>query len=153
LFPVLLAIHIAAGFICLVTGFLAMYARKRKGMHTKAGEIYHAAFVLILITSVAMAIMHWETNAYLLYIGIFSYAFAAVGYVAKKRRVRNWLGLHIGGMLGSYIAIITAVLVVNAPRIPVLSDINALWIWFTPTFVGTPLIFLVGRKYKRPKSV
>ncbi|KIL39406.1 alcohol dehydrogenase [Gordoniibacillus kamchatkensis] len=154
LFPFLLALHIAAGCLCLVTGLIAMASRKRKGRHTAAGELYHGSFVVILFTSVAMALLHWSTSAYLFYIGIFSYSFAAVGYFARKRRVRNWLGLHIGGMLGSYIAIITAVLVVNSPHIPLLSGIPPLWLWFAPTIVGSPLIFLVGRKYKksRPKA-
>jgi hypothetical protein len=153
LFSWLLALHIAAGCLCLLSGAIAILSKKRRGRHTIAGELYHGGFVAILVTSVTMAILHWSTSAYLFYIGIFSYSLAAVGYFARKRRIRGWLGVHIGGMLGSYIAIITAVLVVNAPHTPLLSGIPILWLWFAPTIVGTPLIFLVGRKYKKAKKL
>ena len=43
-------------------------------------------------------------------------------------------------MGGSYIALVTALLVVGRPRIPVLMDLPPVVAWFLPTLVGTPLI-------------
>jgi hypothetical protein len=151
MFGFLLVIHILAGTICLITGAVAAWARKRKGMHTIAGEIYHGAYVFIFITSITMAILHWEKSAYLFFIGIFSYGLALFGYLARKLRRRNWIAKHIGGMLGSYIGVITAVLVVNGPKIPVLNEIPPLLLWFLPTIIGTPLIARVGKKYKKAR--
>ncbi len=148
LFTLLLVIHIMAGTICLITGALAAMARKSKGAHTLAGEIYHGAYAAIFVTSVWMAILHWEQSAYLFYIAIFSYGLALFGYLARKRRWPNWIGKHIGGMLGSYIGVITAVLVVNGPKIPLLDEVPVLLLWFLPTIIGTPLIFMTGAKYK-----
>ncbi|SFL23127.1 hypothetical protein SAMN03159341_104145 [Paenibacillus sp. 1_12] len=128
-------------------------ATKRRGIHTLIGEIYHGAFVAIFITSVAMGIMHWSQSAYLLFIGIFSYSIALYGYLSKKLRWNNWLGKHIGGMLGSYIAIITAVLVVNGPNIPLIKQLPTLLLWFLPTIIGTPIIILIGKRYKRAKKL
>jgi len=129
-----------------------MSSKKRRGKHTKFGEVYHGAYVVILATSVTMALMNWESSAYLFYIGIFSYGLAFMGYLSAKKRWRNWLGSHIGGMLGSYIAICTAILVVNIPKVPVLNEWNPLIFWFIPTIIGSPLIFKVGQKYKKVKG-
>lgn len=139
-FDAALLVHIASGTICLLTGPVALLARKTNGLHTVTGEVYHASYVLILITSVIMAILHWEQSAFLLYIAIFSYGLALFGYVARKRQRPGWLGRHISGMGGSYIGVITAVLVVNGPNLPGLSALLPLLLWFLPTIVGSPLI-------------
>ena len=152
IFQVILYIHIFAGTICLISGIGAMSSKKRRGKHTKFGEVYHGAYVVILVTSVTMALMNWESSAYLFYIGIFSYALAFMGYLSAKKRWRNWLGSHIGGMLGSYIAVCTAILVVNIPNVPILNEWNPLIFWFIPTIIGSPLIFKVGQKYKKVKG-
>lgn len=151
-FKLLLILHIAAGTICLITGAISALVQKRKGIHTVVGELYHASYVVILLSSILMAIMHWSESAYLFFIAIFSYSFALYGYTAKKSRRAGWLGRHIGGMLGSYIGIITAVLVVNGHSIPGLNQLPMLLLWLLPTVIGTPIIFAVGRKYKRLKK-
>ncbi|UFJ40411.1 DUF2306 domain-containing protein [Brevibacillus humidisoli] len=140
-------IHILSGTICLLTGLAAAFAAKRKGLHTITGEIYHAAYVGVFLSSVVMAIANWSESAYLFYIAIFSYGLALIGYLARKRGWRNWMGKHIGGMLGSYIGVVTGMLVVNHGDIPLVSDLPVLLVWFLPTIVGTPLIFMMGRKY------
>lgn len=153
LFSILLTLHIIAGSVCLIVGAVSAFAKKRKGLHTVLGEVYHGFYVVILLTSVIMAIMHWLESAYLFYIGIFSYSLALYGYLAKKLMWRDWLGKHIGGMLGSYIAVITAVLVVNGHRIPVLNELPILLIWFLPTIIGTPIITSVGKRYRSRRKV
>jgi hypothetical protein len=99
-----------------------------------------------------MSIIHWQKSQYLFYIALFSYSFAIWGYLAVKKKWENWLGSHIGGMLGSYIGIVTATLVVNVPSIPVLNQLPILLFWFLPTIVGTPLIFKVGKKYRAKQN-
>ncbi len=118
-----------------------------------AGEIYHGFYAVVFITAVVMSVIHWEESAYLFYIGIFSYALALLGYLAAKKRWKNWIGTHIGGMLGSYIGIVTATIVVNVPNIPMLNELPALLFWLLPTIIGTPFIIRVGNKYKPKKKV
>lgn len=130
-----------------------MSSRKKRGKHTLSGEIYHWSYVLVFITAVVMSIIHWEESAYLFYIGVFSYALALLGYLSSKSRWKNWLGSHIGGMLGSYIGIVTATIVVNVPKIPFLNELPPLLFWLLPTIIGTPLIFRVGKKYKPKKKL
>ncbi|MBG9588058.1 DUF2306 domain-containing protein [Cytobacillus firmus] len=147
IFTIMLVIHIIAGSVCLLTGAIASIVKKKIGSHTMVGEVYHGGYLVIFITSVVMAIMNWSESAYLFYIAIFSYGLALFGYLARKLLWKNWLTMHIGGMLGSYIGVITATLVVNGSKIPLVSEIPTLLLWFIPTIVGTPIISVVSRRY------
>jgi hypothetical protein len=151
LFNVLLITHIFTGAICLISGIIAMSSKKKKGKHSISGEIYHWSYVLVFITALVMSILHWQQSQYLFYIALFSYGLALGGYLAVKKKWKNWIGAHIGGMLGSYIGIVTAILVVNIPSIPGLNELPILIFWFLPTIIGTPLIFKVGNKYDPKK--
>lgn len=153
---ILLIIHIIAGSFCLLTGAINFSVKKKKSKHTIIGEWYHGGYLIVFITSVGMAITNWSESAYLFYIAIFSYALALFGYLAGKIRWRDWLSMHIGGMAGSYIGIITAVLVVNGADIPLINKIPSLLLWFIPTTIGTPIIFMVSKRYStltKPKKV
>lgn len=151
MFNLFLYTHVVTGFICLISGMFAMSLKKKKGKHTITGEIYQWAYVLVFISSIVMSILHWEESAYLFYIALFSYALCLMGYLASKLRWRNWLTSHISGMLGSYIGIVTATIVVNISKVPILNELPILLFWLLPTIIGTPLIVKVGRKYKPKK--
>lgn len=94
-----------------------------------------------------MSIVNWSESAYLFYIALFSYGLALLGYLARKVKWNNWMRAHIGGMLGSYIGIVTATLVVNVDKIPVLNELPILLFWFLPTIIGTPIITMISKKY------
>jgi hypothetical protein len=149
-FSLLLIVHITAGTLCLFVGAIAMFSRKRKGVHTNIGEVYHFGYIIIFLTAVAMSIMMWSQLQYLFYIALFSYAQALYGYLARKLRWNNWLRKHISGMLGSYIGIITAVLVVNGKPFTSLTGIPQLFLWFIPAIIGTPCIILTINRFTRP---
>lgn len=146
LFSTFLIIHIVAGFLCLLIGLIAGFAPKKRGTHTIFGEFYHGFYVIVFITSMILAILHWEQSAYLFYIAIFSYGLALLGYIAVKIKWKNWIFTHISSMLGSYIGIITATLITNAAKIPLVKDVPTLLIWFLPTIIGTPIITLIINK-------
>src|SRR5947209_456490 len=140
MFRILLLIHIAGGSAGLLLGPVAMFARKRRGLHTVVGGIYHALMAVVCLTASAMAVLHWSTAWYLLPIGIFSYGNAWIGYRAARAKRPGWLPKHIGGMLGSYIALVTALLVVNAGRLPGISSLPILTVWIAPTVIGGAII-------------
>ncbi|PLS15425.1 DUF2306 domain-containing protein [Bacillus sp. M6-12] len=152
LFLLFLVIHILAGTVCLITGLVAIRSKKKQGNHTKYGEIYHYSYFIIFLTAIVMAIWHWNESAYLFYIALFSYGLALFGYLARKFKWKNWLGSHIGGMLGSYIGVITAVLVVNQSKIPLLQEVPSLIVWLLPTIIGTPIVKKIGDNYKPKKK-
>jgi hypothetical protein len=144
----ILALHIAAGATGLILGPLAMRATKQRGPHTSLGEAYHWVMLSVCVSAAALAILAWGRIWGFLPLAAFSYANAFVGYIAAKRRRPSWLAWHIGGMGGSYIALTTALLVVNlGDQLPV--------VWFLPTIVGSPIIAWViyevdrGRRPRR----
>ena len=119
-----------------------MFAQKRPGFHTRVGEVYHWVMLAVCVSAVGLAALAWNRLWWFLPIAVFSYANALVGYVAAKRRRPGWLPFHIGGMCGSYIALVTALLVVNVgDRLPI--------VWFLPTIVGSPLIAWLTREVVR----
>lgn len=145
MFNVFLITHIISGTICLISGLFAMSSKKsRKGKHPFYGTIYHSFYVVVFITAVVMSITHWAESYYLFYIALFSYAFALRGYLAIKRKWKNWLRSHIAGMLGSYIGIVTVTLVTNGHNIPILNECPHLVMWILPTIIGTLKVTPLG---------
>jgi uncharacterized membrane protein len=149
LFTIFLILHIAAGTIGLVIGPFAMYFPKRKGLHTKLGRIYFYAMSLVCISAFGLSILHWKESWWLGFVAAFSFYFAGKGYLAAKYREESWVGRHISGMLGSYIAMTTALFVVNASSLPGYETLPIFVYWLLPTIIGTPLIVLTVRKSAR----
>ena len=67
-------------------------------------------------------------------------SFTMAGY-----HIKNWLFHHMSGMVGAYIATVSAFSAVNMQFLPAVIS----WLW--PTFVGTPLLIFWIRKYKQKK--
>jgi hypothetical protein len=109
-----------------------MWAGKRRGVHTRAGEAYHWVYLTVALSAILLAALDWSELWWFTLIAVFSYSFALRGYVAAKRRRPGWLAAHITGQGGSYIGLVTALSVVNFG--------DALIVWFIPTIVGSPLI-------------
>ncbi len=156
---VVLTIHVTAGVVGLLLGPVAMFSRKRRGRHTRAGEAYHWAFAALFVSAVALAVLDWSENWWLAPVGAGSYAFALLGYVAAKRRRPKWLIRHVADQGGSYIAMTSATLVVNWENLTGTPGRESPLPWLLPTVVGTPLIYWVaheiaaGRRPKRPVRV
>jgi hypothetical protein len=143
---ILLAFHITCGVIALAIGVVAMVTEKSRGLHTLLGNIYHWVYVALAVSAFALSASDWQRLWWLTPIGVFSYAFAFVGFLAAKLRWKGWMQYHITGQLGSFIAMTTAVLVVNAG--------NIWWAWIAPTIVGSPIIAWLQREVRagrRPK--
>ncbi|MDX6698549.1 MAG: hypothetical protein QOE65_1946 [Solirubrobacteraceae bacterium] len=145
----ILALHIAAGGTGLLLGPVAFAAAKRRGPHTRLGEAYHWVMLAVCVSAAGLAVLAWDRIWWFLPIAAFSYANALAGYVAVKRRRPGWLRRHVRGMGGSYIALVTALLVVNTQ-----AKVPAMWI--LPTVVGSPLIVWLLNEVdrgRRPKRV
>ena len=148
----ILAAHITFGTTALILGPLAMRATKRRGAHTRLGETYHWLMLGVCVSAATLSVLAWHRIWWFLPIAVFSYGNALLGYAAAKRRWPGWLRAHIGGMGGSYIALVTALLVVNLGRELAIA-------WFLPTVVGSPIIAWVivevdrGRRPRRAQPV
>jgi hypothetical protein len=150
----ILVVHIALGMAGLIVGLVAMTARKLPGLHTKAGEAYHWVMLGVCVSAGALAILDWHRIWWFLPIAVGSYAFAFVGYLVAKRRWHGWLRAHLAGQGGSYIAMTTAVLVVNWESLTGTRGVLSPWAWALPTVVGSPIIAWITREVargRRPK--
>ena len=152
----LIVAHAAAGIAAFALGAFALRARKRRGRHTRAGDAYFWVMVPLLVSGIAIgagdpAISPFEiavipTGGPLL-----------LGYWAGKRRPRkflgqSWLTLHIAGMGGSFIGVVTAGAFQSV--YPLLPD-HALTMTATfalPALVGTALIVRATNKRAQPRS-
>jgi hypothetical protein len=146
--------HIALGTAGLILGPVAMTARKRSGLHTNTGEAYHWVVLGVSLSAGILAALDWGRLWWFLPIAAGSYAFALLGYVAAKRRWRGWMRAHVAGQGGSYIAMVTALLVVNWETLTGTRGVDSPWAWALPTVVGTPIIVWVTREIalgRRPK--
>jgi hypothetical protein len=135
-----LACHIAAGLTCVVTGALAMTAAKRPGRHTVAGTIYFWSLAVVFASATIMALLRLSEDWHLLLIAMVAFAAGSVGYLARRRRWRGWLRLHLLGMSGSYIALLTGFYVDNGPNLPLWNRLPTVAFWLLPSLAGIPLV-------------
>jgi hypothetical protein len=149
MFSAFLYLHIAAGTVGLVLGPISMFAAKRRGLHTSFGLIYFYMMALVCASAAALAILNWAKSWWFLFVAAFSFAFAWRGYRAAKARGQGWLRSHISGMLGSYIAMTTALIVVNASSMPGYGSVPDIVYWLLPTIVGAPFITMTAKRYVR----
>ncbi len=143
LFLSLVAVHVIAGLICAVAGFMAMLAPKRSGRHPSAGTVYYWSLVVVFLSMAALSILRWPANTHLFVLGVLSFGAGTVGRTARRRLWRSWLRLHITGMAISYILLLTAFYVDNGPHLPVWRSLPALAYWLLPSIVGVPILFWV----------
>ena len=128
----LLTVHISSGTLGLLAGPLAMLLPKRRGWHPWIGRFYQLCVALICLTAVGLAVMQpalWWLGV----IATATWAAALAGWQLGRRRPPGWLPWHISLMCGSYISLVTALLVVNL-------GVHAIIAWALPTVVGSPLI-------------
>jgi hypothetical protein len=132
-----------------------MFSAKRRGVHTRAGTAYYYLFVVLFISAVALAALDFSRVWWLALVGAFSYSFALKGYRAAKQRGPGWLVRHVSGQGGSYIAMTTALIVVNTQSISFGGGAISLLPWFLPTIIGSPIITWVTFQIaagRRPKA-
>lgn len=79
---VLLVIHIVSGLLALLTGAVAIFSTKGKGLHLKAGRFYFWAMTAVFIT--ALIIAGFRYNRFLFMIAFLSYYSVFAGVRALK---------------------------------------------------------------------
>jgi uncharacterized membrane protein len=74
--------------------------------------------------------------------------------ILRKRELAalSWLKMHIGMMMGAFIATVTAFLVVNIGALP-LHQVPGWMVWLFPSFVLLPLSFYYTRKYVTKRRI
>ena len=104
LFRTLLFLHVAAGFIALLSGLLAIVLPKGRRLHTRSGILFHHAMVAVAVSAVALSAL--KGGRFLLHIGLFALYQVHAGrrsIVNKELRpaTQDWAGLALGGINGA----------------------------------------------------
>jgi hypothetical protein len=139
-FLAILAVHIPIGLLAVVTGVAAMLKDKRRGAHTKFGSVYFWCLGVLFVTSAALSAMRWSDDYHLFVLGAVAFSAAVIGRLARRRRWRTRIDVHIVGMGISYIVMLTAFYVDNGKNLPIWRDLPHIAYWLLPSVVGLPLI-------------
>ncbi|MDP4510050.1 DUF2306 domain-containing protein [Nonomuraea turcica] len=143
LFLTVLTVHIAAGLTCVTCGAVAVASRKGAARHRRFGRIYLWALGVVFASMTVLSVIRWSHNAHLFVIGTVAFALALVGYLGRRRRPY----LHIAGLGGSYIALLTGFYVDNGPHLPGWDRLPAWALWILPSLLGLPVIArAIGRR-------
>ena len=140
LFLTLVAVHVAAGLVCVIAGAVAMLCRKQRGRHPQAGTVYYWSLAVVAATMAVLAISRWAEDYHLFILGALSFLAASIGRTARRRQWPGWARIHMTGMGASYILMITAFYVDNGPNLPLWRELPPIAFWILPTLVGTPVL-------------
>jgi len=143
----IVAVHVAAGLVCTITGIVAMLAVKGPGRHPSAGTVYYWSLFVVFVSMAALSILRWPHDTHLFILGILSFGAGMFGRAARRRRWRGWLRMHITGMASSYILLLTAFYVDNGPNLPLWRLLPSVTYWLLPSLVGVPLMLWVLRRH------
>ncbi len=131
---ILLGLHVTAGTLGLALGPAAMWVERRRPHRSRTGVAYHWSVLLVSLTALALVAFAWSSLWWLTILAGFSYGLALLGLLASQWRHRGWIRAYAHGQGGSYIALVTALLVVS------LDGAAATAAWLVPSLVGVPLI-------------
>jgi len=134
------AVHVAAGIVCVIAGAVAMLSRKGRGRHSTFGSVYYGALSVVFVTAVGLALVRWEEDYPLFLFALGAFTAASLGRSAMRRRVPGAARWHITGMGTSYILLLTAFYVDNGPQLPVWKDLPPIAYWTVPAAVGLPVL-------------
>jgi hypothetical protein len=151
MFLTFLGVHVAGAIVAIVAGVVAMVARKGAGRHTRAGQWYLGALLVVFATACVLASFRWPADLPLVIVGGVSAASALYGFIFRRMH-RPGDVPHILAMGVSYIAMLTAFYVDNGPHLPVWNLLPPLAFWFLPTLVGLPILARAVRKRRRSRS-
>ncbi|MEU8363814.1 hypothetical protein AB0C27_48125 [Nonomuraea sp. NPDC048882] len=136
-FLAVLAVHVAAGLVSVFCGAGAALSRKGAARHRCFGRLYLWCLGVMFASMAVMSAIRWSHNAHLFAIGLVAAALALTGHLNRRRRQPY---LHIAGMGGSYIVLLTGFYVDNGRHLPGWDRLPAWAWWIAPSLVGLPVI-------------
>jgi hypothetical protein len=137
-----LVLHIVSGTAAMALGALALLAAARR--HPRGDPLvgaYPWAVLATCSTATALALLEWSRLWWIVPLALVSSLLALAGYLALRRGGPKGVVVH--GLGGSYIALVTALLVVSAGDLSTTAEIVA---WIVPIALGVPLIVWFERR-------
>lgn len=150
----LLSAHVLAGTAGLVLGPVAMTQdtcrfRAGRGVTDPASGLYRGAVLLVCLSAVGLVLENRPELWWLIAVSMLTYALAVLARESAKRRFRGWSHAYAHGQGGSYIALVTALIVVALTVDGPVSGTAQLLPWLAPTALGTVLIEIWRRHLDR----
>lgn len=128
---ILMTVHIAAGAAGLLLGPLAIVAATGGGRRSAAALAYQATVAVIATTALGFVVLDWRSWWPFVILAVGTEAAVAAGWWARSHRTPGWQGRHVRLICGSYVSLVTALLVVSW---------DSFLAWALPTVVGTVLV-------------
>jgi len=146
----ILGLHVPAGLLATLQGARAMLAAKGGAKHRRAGRGFVYALGALCVTGAGLVATRGRPVAYLLGFVLACPLLATIGYRARQRARAT---VHILGMAGAYVAMLTAFYVDNGPKLPIWRMLPASWFWFLPSLAAAPLLVRALRRHaSRPDA-
>ena len=145
---ILIYIHAAFGGIALLTGLIAIIAKKGNTLHKKTGLVFFYAMMCSGISAMFIAVLPNHENPFLFAVGIFSLYFVLTGKRALNFKIKN-PDLAIDKWI-SKVMIGTGILMIFLPLI-LTKSINIVLVVFA--IVGIVLSVRDLRLYKNPERL
>jgi len=130
----LLVLHVGSGSLGLLLAPFGLAARKARGRHTRIGWVYAGLVTVLAVSAVGLAALHWSRLWWLAAIAVATELAVLGGLLARRLGSDVW---HVSLMCGSYVSLVTALLVVN---------LGGPAAWILPTVVGSPVIAWTARR-------
>jgi signal transduction histidine kinase len=137
---VLLGVHVTAGALGLLLGAVVIWSGRESPLLDRGSGAYHWIVLVVSLSAVGLLALDWPELWWLALLAAFAYALALLGYLAPRRRFGGWHAAYAHGQGGSYIALVTALLVVALTVDGPVGGAAAALAWVLPTLVGTSLI-------------
>ena len=94
----------------------------------------------LFVSTTLLSVMRWSENYHLFVLGAVAFGCAWFGRSALQLRGREWVRLHISGMILSYVVMLIAFYVDNGKQLPIWKDLPHFTYWLVPPVVAAPLI-------------
>ena len=130
----LLGVHIALGSLALVAGAAVLVRGRLSPELGWVGLVYLWLVLGVCVTAVALVGTDPRSLWWLIGLALLTAVLASVGALAPRWSRPSWARAYAHGTGGSYIALLTATLVVS------IDDSLQILAWILPTAVGVPLI-------------
>jgi hypothetical protein len=141
------AIHVAAGLVCVVAGALAMFSRKQRGRHSVAGSVYFWGLAVVCGSAGLLAAVRWTEDYVLFALAVTAFTAAMVARSAIRRRAQPLVEVHVVGMAVSYIVLLTAFYVDNGKSLPLWRDLPPVTFWLAPGAIGFPILIYTLKRH------
>ena len=148
----LLSFHVLVAATALLIGPVALWARKRRGLHTRTGETYFWLVSAVSATGGALALL--EKSRLFFLISVVTFTLALLGYLAARKRWQGWLLAHVGAVTFSYVSIAGAFVFTNWHHVTGEYGMHSPIAVLLPSAVGTVAVtWLMIQVYqgKRPR--